>query len=124
LEEKKNNEKKQILNDKENNGENISNTNTNLNNIEQNLVITQKGDTLSEENEVSNTGILPDTEKDPSKCLLITNLQRPFVNSALESLLAKYGKITNFWLDFIKTHCYVQVLIFCNFFSFLYSMKI
>ena len=47
--------------------------------------------------------------KHPTNSLLITNLQRPFVNSALESLLKKYGKITNFWLDFIKTHCYVKV---------------
>ena len=47
--------------------------------------------------------------KDPTNCLLITNLQRPFVNSSLESLLTKYGKISNFWLDFIKTHCYVKV---------------
>ena len=49
------------------------------------------------------------TNKIENKCLLILNLQRPFVNSALEVLLGKYGKIEKFWLDFIKTHSYVQV---------------
>ena len=49
------------------------------------------------------------TNKSENKCLLILNLQRPFVNSALEVLLGKYGKIEKFWLDFIKTHSYVQV---------------
>jgi apoptotic chromatin condensation inducer in the nucleus len=44
-----------------------------------------------------------------SKCLLILNLQRPFISQNLEALLNKYGKVQRFWLDFIKTHCYVEV---------------
>jgi apoptotic chromatin condensation inducer in the nucleus len=44
-----------------------------------------------------------------SKCLLILNLQRPFISQNLETLLNKYGKVQRFWLDFIKTHCYVEV---------------
>ncbi len=76
--------------------------------------ITNKGNVNAEtptggEVDVSNSKILSKSEKDATKCLLLTNLQRPFVNSSLEALLAKYGKITNFWLDFIKTHCYVEV---------------
>jgi apoptotic chromatin condensation inducer in the nucleus len=44
-----------------------------------------------------------------SKCLLILNLQRPFISQNLEALLNKYGIVQRFWLDFIKTHCYVEV---------------
>ena len=53
--------------------------------------------------------IVPKT-KPESKTLLITNLQRPFVNNALYDKLNKDKKISKFWLDFIKTHCYVQVI--------------
>jgi hypothetical protein len=59
--------------------------------------------------EIKNNLNVVKTNKNESKCLLILNLQRPFVNSALEVLLGKYGKIEKFWLDFIKTHSYVQV---------------
>jgi hypothetical protein len=47
-----------------------------------------------------------------SKCLLILNLQRPFVSQTLESLLNKFGNVHRLWLDFIKTHCYVEVSLF------------
>ena len=95
-------DKKQFLNSKEKNEENIS-TRDGKPNFE---------NPASEEADVSNLKIPLKSEKDSTKCLLITNLQRPFVNSALEALLSKYGKINNFWLDFIKTHCYVEVSIF------------
>ena len=91
-----------MLNNKENSEGNYLNSNYNTGN----------NDNINKENsnvEEKDSRIVANLEKDPSKCLLITNLQRPFVNSALELLLAKYGKINNFWLDFIKTHCYVEV---------------
>ena len=44
-----------------------------------------------------------------SKCLLILNLQRPFVTNSLDSLLIGYGKVERFWLDYINSHCYVEV---------------
>ena len=53
--------------------------------------------------------IVPKSIKPESKCLLITNLQRPFSNTVLNELLSKTGTIKRFWLDFIKTHCYVEV---------------
>jgi hypothetical protein len=53
--------------------------------------------------------IVPKSSKPESKCLLITNLQRPFSNSILNELLSKTGQIKRFWLDLIKTHCYVEV---------------
>ena len=49
-------------------------------------------------------------EEKESKCLHILNLQRPFVSQSLEALLSKYGKIVRFWLDFIKTNSYVEVI--------------
>jgi len=49
-------------------------------------------------------------DRTKSKCLLILNLQRPFVTNALDSLLSKFGKVEKFWLDNIKTHCYVEVI--------------
>jgi hypothetical protein len=57
--------------------------------------------------------VVPKSTKPESKCLLITNLQRPFSNSVLNELLSKTGSIKRFWLDFIKTHCYVEVSL-CN----------
>jgi hypothetical protein len=53
--------------------------------------------------------LVPKSTKSESKCLLITNLQRPFSNTVLNELLSKTGTIKRFWLDFIKTHCYVEV---------------
>jgi len=41
--------------------------------------------------------------------LLITNLKRPLRNESLKELLSTYGMISKFWIDKIKTHCYVQV---------------
>lgn len=43
------------------------------------------------------------------QCVFIENLARPFVSDALTSLLSKYGKIGEFWINRIKTHCYVSV---------------
>ncbi len=51
---------------------------------------------------------------DKSKCLLILNLQRPFVTSALDSLVNSYGKVERFWLDNIKSHCYIEVRVGIN----------
>ena len=94
-------DKKQFSNSKEKNEENNSNRDGKPN----------FENPASEEADVSNLKIPLKSEGDSTKCLLITNLQRPFVNSSLEALLSKYGKITNFCLDFIKTHCYVEVSI-------------
>ena len=47
-----------------------------------------------------------------SKVILITNLQRPFTQIQLQELLCKSGNIANFWLEKIKTHCYVEVKFF------------
>jgi len=53
--------------------------------------------------------VVPKSTKPESCCLLITNLQRPFSNSALNELLNKDGKFKRFWMDMVKSHCYVEV---------------
>ena len=63
----------------------------------------------SNNEDFQNEIIIPSSKLNESKCLLILNLQRPFTNITLEGLLAKYGAVKRFWLDNIKTHCYVEV---------------
>ena len=65
--------------------------------------------------EKNDNRIVPKSIKPESKCLLITNLQRPFSNTILKELLSKTGIIKKFWLDFIKTHCYLEVFLFLFF---------
>lgn len=43
-----------------------------------------------------------------SSCVLIKNLRRPFTIPQLKSKLEEFGQIQYFWIDTIKSHCYVQ----------------
>jgi hypothetical protein len=61
---------------------------------------------------------VPKSTKPETKTLLVTNLQRPFVNSALHDLLNKAHKFVRIWIDFIKTHCYVEVIFIVKFIVF------
>eukprot|EP01012_Entosiphon_sulcatum_P029938 TRINITY_DN3669_c0_g1_i1.p2 TRINITY_DN3669_c0_g1~~TRINITY_DN3669_c0_g1_i1.p2 ORF type:complete len:255 (-),score=57.78 TRINITY_DN3669_c0_g1_i1:41-805(-) len=49
-----------------------------------------------------------DTDQIATPILHITNLTRPFNNAVFKSLLSNEGEIQEFWIDSIKTHCYVQ----------------
>ncbi|KAL2468058.1 SAFB-like transcription modulator [Forsythia ovata] len=51
--------------------------------------------------------IVPPSAKSPTNSLRIDNFLRPFTLKAVQELLAKTGKVCNFWMDQIKTHCYV-----------------
>ena len=54
----------------------------------------------------------PSPARNPeSKALHVKNLVRPFTLNQLKELLGKYGLLTNngFWIDKIKSHCYVVV---------------
>jgi apoptotic chromatin condensation inducer in the nucleus len=62
---------------------------------------------FKEESEEVN--LVPPSTKPETRCLLITNLQRPFVTNSLQEVLNKTGTVTRFWVDLIKTHCYVEV---------------
>ncbi|CAA2994460.1 Hypothetical predicted protein [Olea europaea subsp. europaea] len=57
--------------------------------------------------------IVPPSAKTPTNSLRIDNFLRPFTLKAVQELLGKTGKVCNFWMDQIKTHCYVMVPHLC-----------
>ncbi|KAK8717291.1 hypothetical protein V6N13_044564 [Hibiscus sabdariffa] len=50
---------------------------------------------------------VPPSQKPPTTSLRVDNFLRPFTLKAVQQLLGKTGTITSFWMDHIKTHCYV-----------------
>ncbi|XP_051114742.1 uncharacterized protein LOC127240231 [Andrographis paniculata] len=52
--------------------------------------------------------IVPPTSKPPTNSLRIDRFLRPFTLKAVQELLGKTGTVTSFWMDHIKTHCYVS----------------
>lgn len=51
--------------------------------------------------------VVPPSQKPPTNSLRIDRFLRPFTLKAVRELLAKTGTVTSFWMDHIKTHCYV-----------------
>ncbi|GMI67892.1 hypothetical protein HRI_000458500 [Hibiscus trionum] len=51
--------------------------------------------------------VAPPSQKVPTTSLRIDNFLRPFTLKAVQELLGKTGTVTSFWMDHIKTHCYV-----------------
>ncbi|KAI3842340.1 hypothetical protein MKW98_026130 [Papaver atlanticum] len=51
--------------------------------------------------------VVPPSAKPPTTSLRIDNFLRPFTLKAVQELLAKTGSVCSFWMDHIKTHCYV-----------------
>ncbi|XP_019417400.1 PREDICTED: apoptotic chromatin condensation inducer in the nucleus-like [Lupinus angustifolius] len=51
--------------------------------------------------------IVPPSQKPPTDSLRIDRFLRPFTLKAVQELLGKTGKVNSFWMDQIKTHCYV-----------------
>ncbi|KAF6175715.1 hypothetical protein GIB67_022717 [Kingdonia uniflora] len=51
--------------------------------------------------------VVPPTAKVPTSSLRIDHFVRPFTLKAVQGLLAKTGTVSSFWMDNIKTHCYV-----------------
>ncbi|KAK8577984.1 hypothetical protein V6N13_076658 [Hibiscus sabdariffa] len=51
--------------------------------------------------------VVPPSQKAPTTSLRIDNFLRPFTLKAVQGLLGKTGTVTSFWMDHIKTHCYV-----------------
>ncbi|KAI3919473.1 hypothetical protein MKW98_030184, partial [Papaver atlanticum] len=49
----------------------------------------------------------PPSAKPPTTSLRIDNFLRPFILKAVQELLAKTGTVCSFWMDHIKTQCYV-----------------
>ncbi|KAL5751648.1 hypothetical protein ACOSP7_021831 [Xanthoceras sorbifolium] len=51
--------------------------------------------------------VVPPSPKSPTNSLRIDHFVRPFTLKAVQELLGKTGTFSNFWMDHIKTHCYV-----------------
>lgn len=61
--------------------------------------------TMSED--VPKERVVPPSQKPPTNSLKIDHFLRPFTLKAVQELLGKTGKVTDFWMDHIKTHCFV-----------------
>ncbi|KAI3669356.1 hypothetical protein L6452_40589 [Arctium lappa] len=51
--------------------------------------------------------VVPSSLKPPTTSLRIDRFLRPFTLKAVQELLGKTGTVVSFWMDHIKTHCYV-----------------
>lgn len=58
--------------------------------------------------EVPKERVVPPSPKPPTNSIRIDRFLRPFTLKAVQELLGKTGTVTNFWMDQIKTHCYVS----------------
>ncbi|PIN03015.1 Acinus (induces apoptotic chromatin condensation) [Handroanthus impetiginosus] len=58
--------------------------------------------------EVPKERVVPPSSKPPTNSLRIDRFLRPFTLKAVQELLGKTGTVTSFWMDHIKTHCYVS----------------
>ncbi|XWS29488.1 hypothetical protein CRYUN_Cryun24cG0033100 [Craigia yunnanensis] len=54
--------------------------------------------------------VVPPSQKPPTTSLRVDRFLRPFTLKAVQELLGKTGTVTSFWMDHIKTHCYVTYL--------------
>ncbi|KAF8404538.1 hypothetical protein HHK36_009425 [Tetracentron sinense] len=66
---------------------------------------TRSDSTLS--GDVPKERVVPPSPKPPTISLRIDRFLRPFTLKAVQELLGKTGNVCNFWMDHIKTHCYV-----------------
>ncbi|KAK4799905.1 hypothetical protein SAY86_025270 [Trapa natans] len=51
--------------------------------------------------------VVPPPQKPPTNSLRVDRFLRPFTLKAVQELLGKTGTVKSFWMDHIKTHCYV-----------------
>ncbi|KAL1924004.1 uncharacterized protein VTP21DRAFT_7039 [Calcarisporiella thermophila] len=54
-----------------------------------------------------NASEVPESQHPPTTTLAVRNFVRPLQVKQVEELLNKFGKVEKFWMDSIKTHCYV-----------------
>ncbi len=57
---------------------------------------------------------VPPAKSEPTTTLLVRNFVRPFTLKAVKEYLAEHGTVKAFWINDIKTHCYVTVSAFSN----------
>ncbi|XP_059624327.1 uncharacterized protein LOC132267243 [Cornus florida] len=65
-----------------------------------------RSDSTVSENEPDKR-VVPPSPKPPTNSLRIDHFLRPFTLKAVQEFLGKTGTVTSFWMDHIKTHCYV-----------------
>lgn len=58
--------------------------------------------------------VVPPPPEEPTTALLIRNFVRPFTLKAVKDLLSETGNVKQFWMNDIKTHCYVSVRVFAK----------
>uniref|UniRef100_A0A0E0KEE4 SAP domain-containing protein n=1 Tax=Oryza punctata TaxID=4537 RepID=A0A0E0KEE4_ORYPU len=51
--------------------------------------------------------VVPPSQKPATNSLRIDRFVRPFTLKAVQELIGKTGSVCSFWMDHIKTHCYV-----------------
>lgn len=64
---------------------------------------------------VASFASVPPPQRSPTTSLRIDKFLRPFTLKAVQELLAKTGTVGSFWMDHIKTHCYVTVIFSASF---------
>ncbi|KMZ68978.1 Apoptotic chromatin condensation inducer in the nucleus [Zostera marina] len=62
---------------------------------------------ISREGDTQKERTVPLSLKPPTNSLRIDRFLRPFTLKAAQELLGKTGTVCSFWMDTIKTHCYV-----------------
>ena len=67
---------------------------------------------------------MPPSRKPATSSLRIDRFVRPFTLEQVQSLLSETGTISSFWMDDIKTHCYVTVSAFNMSFKQQHSMTL
>ncbi|KAL0424389.1 UNVERIFIED_CONTAM: Apoptotic chromatin condensation inducer in the nucleus [Sesamum radiatum] len=59
--------------------------------------------------------LVPPSSRPPTNSLRIDRFLRPFTLKAVQELLGKTGNVTSFWMDHIKTHCYVSLALLLSY---------
>ncbi|XP_061344721.1 uncharacterized protein LOC133290618 [Gastrolobium bilobum] len=58
-------------------------------------------------NDAPKERIVPPSQRAPTNSLRIDQFLRPFTLKSVQKLLGKTGNVISFWMDQIKTHCYI-----------------
>jgi hypothetical protein len=59
--------------------------------------------------------VVKPSQRPPTNTLHIVGFVRPFTLTQVKALLSQHGTITNFWMNDVKSQCYVSVCRICSF---------
>ncbi|CAG8606441.1 8228_t:CDS:2 [Funneliformis mosseae] len=70
----------------------------------------QKGEDAETDEEIDSAQIrtIPPSQHEPTSTLHVKNFVRPLTIPMVRNLLEQFGRIEYFWMDKIKSHCYVK----------------